>query len=62
MRAALIYQHATSARDRSIATALSALVTADRQTVSMPDKANQEDSGEENGQPRAPAPVARNGT
>ena len=30
MRAALIYQHATSARDRSIATALSALVAADR--------------------------------
>jgi integrase len=34
MRAALIYQHATSARDRSIATALNALVAADRQTAS----------------------------
>jgi integrase len=30
MRAALIYQHATNARDRRIATALSALVAADR--------------------------------
>jgi integrase len=62
MRAALIYQHATSARDRSIAAALSALVAADRPTASKPDGTNEQGSGEENGQARAPVPVARNGT
>jgi integrase len=49
MRAALIYQHATSERDRSIATALSALVAANRQTARTPGEANQEGSGEEDG-------------
>jgi integrase len=62
MRAALIYQHATSARDRSIATALSALVAADRRTASRHDETNEEDSGKENGQAGAPVPAARNGT
>ena len=62
MRAALIYQHATSARDRSIATALSALVAANRRTASRHDETNEEDSGKENGQAGAPVPVARNGT
>ena len=62
MRAALIYQHATSERDRSIATALSALVTANRHTTPTPGEAHQETSGEEDGQPEAPAPMARNGT
>ena len=47
MRAALIYQHATSERDRSIATALSALVTANRHTAPTPAEAHQEASGEE---------------
>jgi hypothetical protein len=62
MRAALIYQHATSARDRSIATALSALVAADRQTATKPDKTNEQGSSEQNGQARAPRPAACNGT
>lgn len=44
MRAALIYQHATSACDRSIATALSALVTADRQAATKPDEMNKQGS------------------
>ena len=38
------------------------VVTADRQTVSTPDETNQEDSGEEDGQPEALFPMARNGT
>lgn len=62
MRAALIYQHATSARDRSIATALSALVAADRRTASRLDETNEKDSGKENSQAGPPVPVARNGT
>jgi hypothetical protein len=41
MRAALIYQHATSARDRSIATALSGLVATERQTTTKCDEANE---------------------
>ncbi|MGH3828017.1 MAG: hypothetical protein ACRDQX_12740, partial [Pseudonocardiaceae bacterium] len=46
MRAALIYQHATSARDRTIETALDALVTADRQTATHPDQPNQQRAGQ----------------
>ena len=62
MRAALIYQHATSARDRSIATALSAFVTADRQTATKPDETDEQGSSKQDGQARAPIPAARNGT
>lgn len=58
MRAALIYQHATTARDRSIATALSDLVATERQTIGKPDKANEEGSGEEDGPTGALVPVA----
>jgi integrase len=58
MRAALIYQHATTARDRSIATALSDLVATERQTIGKPDKVNEEGSGEEDGPTGALVPVA----
>lgn len=57
MRAVLIYQHATSARDHVIADALNALVAADRQTTSKPDQTN-EDSGEEDDPAGALVPVA----
>jgi integrase len=61
MRAALIYQHATSARDRSIATALSALVAADRRKASVlsQETNNEGGSDEQNGQIGAPVTVAR---
>ena len=58
MRAALIYQHATTARDRSIATALSDLVATERPKTGKPGKANEEDSGEEDGPTGALVPVA----
>jgi len=58
MRAALIYQHATTARDRSIATALSDLLATERPTIGKPDKANGEGSGDENGPTGALVPVA----
>jgi integrase len=56
MRAALIYQHATSERDRSIATALSALVATNRHTAPTPGEAHQEASGEEGGPARGTGP------
>jgi hypothetical protein len=37
-------------------------VTGDRQTVSKPDEASQEGSGEEDGHPEALVPVVRHGT
>jgi integrase len=58
MRAALIYQHVTSARDRSIATALSALVATERPTTSTSDETAEQDSGEQNNPAGAQAPVA----
>lgn len=58
MRAALIYQHATSARDRSIAAALSDLVTTERRMSGKPDEVAKEDSGEEDGPAEALNPVA----
>ena len=50
MRAALIYHHATSVRDRSIASALSDLVTTERQTPRKSDEADEQNTGEEDGQ------------
>lgn len=58
MRSALIYQHAMTARDRSIATALSDLVATEHPRSSKPGKANEEDSGEEDGPTGALVPVA----
>jgi integrase len=58
MRAALIYQHATSARDRSIAAALSELVAKERESNSKPDEADGNDSGGEDGPAGALVPVA----
>ncbi len=45
MRAALIYQHVTSDRDRSIAGALSKLVAADRPVSRRRDEANDDEDG-----------------
>lgn len=58
MRAGLIYQHATTARDRSIATAWTDLVATERSTTGKPDEANEVDSGEEDGPTGALVPVA----
>jgi len=41
---------------------LNALVAADRQTASNPDETNQQASSEQDSQPGALTPVARNGT
>jgi len=57
MRAALIYQHATSARDRSIASALSALVATQRPNSSIPDKPVGGHSGGHDGPAGAHVPV-----
>lgn len=54
MRAALIYQHVTSERDRSIAAVLSALVAADRPTTG---KREEEGCGDGDGSAGALAPV-----
>ena len=58
MPAELIYQHLTSARDRNIATALSALVATERPTTSTPDQTMEENNGEPNSPAGAQAPVA----
>jgi len=58
MRAALVYQHATSVRDRSIAAAMSELVAKERQSNSKPDEANGNDSCEEGGPAGTLVPVA----
>jgi integrase len=58
MRAALIYQHATSARDRSIASALSALVATQRPKSSTPSEPVRRHSSGHDGQAGAHVPVA----
>jgi integrase len=60
MRAALIYQHATNARDRSIADAMSALVESGRTETpeSSDSSANQADEDGDDGATRAMVPVA----
>jgi hypothetical protein len=58
MRAALIYQHATSARDRSIASALSALVATQRPNSSTPGEPVGGYSSEQDGQAGAHVLVA----
>ncbi|MFZ0874428.1 MAG: hypothetical protein WAN20_07825 [Pseudonocardiaceae bacterium] len=60
MRAALIYQHATNARDRSIADAMSALVESGRTDApkSSDDGANQADEEGDDGPAGAMVPVA----
>jgi integrase len=54
MRAALIYQHATTERDRSIADALSTLVDVGRNDSTK----NEDQSDEDDGATGAPVPVA----
>jgi hypothetical protein len=49
MRAALIYRHVTSERDRSIAAALSALVAADRAATAKRDEADKVGGDQEDG-------------
>jgi len=58
MRAALIYQHATSARDRNIATALSALVATERPTTSTSDEPVEGHGGAQDSRRGIQVPVA----
>ncbi len=60
MRAALIYQHATNARDRSIADALSALVETGRAEApeSSDNSAKQADEDGDDGAAGATVPLA----